>query len=253
MKPRKQRTSTLLLLALSSLATASQLPFQPAETAQPLARRQQQGCLTNFYSCASQGAAFANICCANGQVCSLDASNNPACCPAKAILTYPELKSAVCTGTAPSSFAPPSSTSVSYVPNAYFSFPYAPTSFVDSGACSSAASACGANYDSCTSHLEGVNGGGGAAVTVVVPGTTVVGGGQAGVTLATASATSICSSLRSAACGGLQSDLCAGAGVTTGGFVIGTGTGNGAAARQTGCAVGMMVAAGVGLGIVNGL
>lgn len=92
-------------------------------------------------------------------------------------------------------------------------------------------------------------------VTVVVPGpggTTVVGGGQAGVTLPTASATSICSSLSSVACGGLQSGMCNAAGVTTGGFIIGTGTGN-LAARQTGCGVGMMVAAGVGLGIINGL
>jgi hypothetical protein len=151
----------------------------------------------------------------------------------------------------------PPSTSVSYVPNGYFSFPYAPTSFANAAACSSAVSQCGANYDSCTSRLEGVAGGGGGSggVTVVVPGqggTTVVGGGQAGVTLATASATSICSSLSSAACGGLQNGMCANAGVTTGGFVIGTGTGN-VAARQTGCAVGMMVAAGVGFGIVNGL
>lgn len=87
MKPREQHRTPalLLLLALSSLASASQLPFQPAETAtSPLARRQQQdGCLTNFYSCAGKGAAFAAFCCANGQVCHLDDGNNPACCPAK--------------------------------------------------------------------------------------------------------------------------------------------------------------------------
>lgn len=245
MKPRKQRTSTLLLLTLSSLASASQLPFQPAETAHPLARRQQGGCLTNYYSCDSQGAAFNGICCAINQVCALDASNSPACCPANA----------VCTGTAPSTFAPPS-TSVSYVPNAYFSFPYAPTSFADAGACSSAVSQCGANYDTCTSRLEGVGsgaGGSGAGVTVIVPGpggTTVVGGGQATFTFAPASATSICSSLSSEACNGLQTDMCTQTGVTTGSFFIGTGTGTGnVAPRQTACAVGMIVAAGVGLGI----
>jgi hypothetical protein len=85
-------------------------------------------------------------------------------------------------------------------------------------------------------------------------GSTVVGGGQVGITVPTASATSICSSLSSAACGGLQTGLCGNAGVTTGGFYIGTGTGNAAAARPTGCKMGMMgvVAAGVGLGIVNG-
>lgn len=141
------------------------------------------------------------------------------------------------------------------MPNAYFSFPYAPTSFADSRACSSVVSQCAANYDSCTSRLGGAAGTG-AGVTVVVPGaggTTVVGGAQAGATVPTASATGICSSLSSAACGGLQAGVCSGAG-TTGGFVVGTGTGTGnaAAARQTGCAVGMVVA-GVGWGLMNGL
>lgn len=57
-------------------------PFQPVETAKTVAKRQ-SGCLTNFYSCADQGAGFRDVCCQNGQVCSLDANNNPACCPSK--------------------------------------------------------------------------------------------------------------------------------------------------------------------------
>ncbi|KAB5579923.1 hypothetical protein GE09DRAFT_1254221 [Coniochaeta sp. 2T2.1] len=260
MKPRKQH---LLLLALSSFATlpltsASQLPFLPAATQtslpQPLAalarRQDNSGCLANFYSCAAtQGAAFQGICCANGQVCGLDAANQPACCPA----------GAVCTGTAPQSFSPPSTaTAISYVPNAYFSFPYAPTSFPDPGACSSAVGACSNNYAACTSRLAGLAGGGAGGVTVVAGGSTVV-GGQGGVTttLPAESASSVCSSLSSQACGGLQNGWCNNAGVTTGGFVIGTGSGNAAAARQTG-AIGMgmgmgVVMVGVGVGVINGL
>ncbi|KAB5551377.1 hypothetical protein GE09DRAFT_170636 [Coniochaeta sp. 2T2.1] len=263
MKPPNHRPSAsistcLLLLglaALPSLSSASQLPFLPAATSHPqpipaLARRQDNsGCLANFYSCAAtQGAAFQGICCANGQVCGLDAANQPACCPA----------GAVCTGTAPQSFSPPSTATISYVPNAYFSFPYAPTSFPNGGACSSAVGACSNNYAACTSRLAGVGGGGAGGVTVVAGGSTVV-GGQGGVTttLPAESASSVCSSLSSQACGGLQNGWCNNAGVTTGGFVIGTGSGNAAAARQTG-AVGMgmgmgVVIVGVGMGVINGL
>ena len=87
-------------------------------------------------------------------------------------------------------------------------------------------------------------------------GSTVVGGGgQVGVTttLPADSASSVCSSLSSQACGGFQNGWCNNAGVTTGGFVVGTGSGNAAAPRQTGAALGVMVMAGVGAGVLNGL
>ena len=83
-------------------------------------------------------------------------------------------------------------TAASYVPNAYFSFPYAATYFANSGYCSAAISQCSANYAACTSQLEGQGGGAGYAVTIVVPGgggKTVAGGGA---TYNAASATSIC-------------------------------------------------------------
>jgi len=88
---------------------------------------------------------------------------------------------------------PPTPTAVSYVPNAYFSFPYAATYFANPGYCSAAVSQCSANYAACTAQLGGQGGGGaGYAVTIVVPGgggTTVAG---AGVTYAASSASSIC-------------------------------------------------------------
>jgi len=78
------------------------------------------------------------------------------------------------------------------------------------------------------------------------------GGGAVGLE----SATSICSSLSGVACGGLRGDLCSNRGQTTNGFIFGTGAGN-AAARPTAACQGMgiagMVAAGVGLGVMNGL
>ncbi len=166
-------------------------------------------------------------------------------------------------------------TAASYVPNAYFSFPYAATYLANAGYCSAAISQCSANYAACTSQLEGQGGGAGYAVTILVPGgggTTVAGGGA---TYNAASATSICkktpllyligrpsvlsgtgrdgvnrpgglltesssaragNSLSSVACGGLQPSMCTMSGVTAGGFYFGTESGNAAAARPTAAA-----------------
>ncbi|KAK3906224.1 hypothetical protein C8A05DRAFT_40960 [Staphylotrichum tortipilum] len=218
----------LLVLAWISAVHARLQPFQPVETATVVAKR--QTCLANFFSCADQGAAFNNICCQNGQKCALDARNNPACCP----------NGAVCTGTAPANFvtpgAAPTPTAVSYVPNAYFSFPYVATYFANPGSCSAAISQCSVNYLACTAQLGGGGDGGGRnPVTVVVPGgggTTVGGGGTA---YGIASAASICNSLSSAACSGLQLSMCSMYGTTAAGFYFGTETGN-AAARPTAAA-----------------
>jgi hypothetical protein len=85
--PHSGRTaSNMLMLMLFTLTWASTVcaslqPFLPVETAAAVAKR--QACLSNFYSCADQGAAFNGICCQNGQRCALDANNNPACCPVK--------------------------------------------------------------------------------------------------------------------------------------------------------------------------
>lgn len=259
---RKQSLSTPLLGLLLSLlvfittvlASAQPQPFLPAETPAPVQRRYHAGtpidvlvprqtttattgCISGTFSCATQGAAFASICCASGQACALDAQNSPACCPS----------GAVCTGTAPTSFRPPSTTPVSYVGNPFFSFPYIVTSFSNAAACSRAVSACSANYGACTRGLEGGAGGG---ATVVVGGSTTV-GGAVGTTYATSSATSICSSLSSVACFGIQDSYCTAG--STGGITVGSA--NAAAARPTGFpCVGMVaagVAAGFGLGVMG--
>ncbi|KAK3330299.1 hypothetical protein B0H66DRAFT_56234 [Apodospora peruviana] len=241
---RSLRASAVVLLVIASASSvcASQLPFRPVETAQVIAKR--QGCIANFYSCGNQGAAFAGVCCQNGQRCALDASNQPACCPANA----------VCTGTAPATFVTPapSATAVSFVPNPYFSFPYIATYFANPGDCSAAVDQCSSNYAACTSQLDGQAGGGAFGVTIVVPGgggTTVTGGVQANY--GTASATSICNSLSSVACSGLQPSMCTLSATTAGGFYFGTGN---AAARPTAACYGAMAAAGVaGLAVVNAL
>ncbi|VBB72779.1 Putative protein of unknown function [Podospora comata] len=238
--------STLLLaLAAACSVCANLQPFQPAETAAIVAKRQ-QGCLSNFYSCANQGPAFNGVCCQNGQTCGLDANNEPACCPAGAI----------CTGTAPASFVTPvpaATTAVSYVANNFFSFPYVATYFANREHCSAAARQCDANHEACQSQLQGLAGGAGYAVTIAVPGgggTTVT--AAAGVTYEPARATSICSSLSSVACNGLQASMCTMEGTTANGFYFGSGN---AAPRPTAAAVGVVgaVAAGVaGLNLMNG-
>lgn len=94
-------------------------------------------------------------------------------------------------------------------------------------------------------------------MTIIVPGkggTTVAPKGNPAVGLA--SATSICSSLSSEACHGLRQEFCSNRGKSTEGFYVGTGAAN-VAARPTGACNGMgfagVVAAGVGLGVMNGL
>lgn len=230
----------------STFASAQPQPFLPAQTptavrryhAAPVEalfpRQTNTGCISGTYSCADQGSAFSGICCANGQSCSLDAQNSPACCPS----------GDVCTGTAPSSYRPPSTTSASFVANPYFSFPYIVTSFSNAAACSRAVSQCSANYAACTANLEGVGGG----VTVVVGGSTTI-SGSAATTFPTSTATSLCSSLSSVACFGIQSSVCTAG--STGVFSVGSAN---AAARPTGMpCVGIVagMAAGVGFGMMG--
>lgn len=251
MRRRHLLPAPVLRLALlftslpSALASAQPQPFLPAETPTPARRyhaapvealfpRQTAGCISGTYSCADQGSAFSGICCASGQSCSLDAQNSPACCPS----------GDVCTGTAPSSYRAPSTTSASFVANQYFNFPYIVTSFSNAAACSRAVSQCSANYAACTADLEGAGGG----VTIVVGGSTTI-SGSAATTFPTSTATSVCSSLSSVACFGIQSSVCTAG--STGVFSVGSAN---AAARPTAVpCVGVVagVAAGVGLGMMG--
>ncbi|KAI0151948.1 hypothetical protein F4776DRAFT_658883 [Hypoxylon sp. NC0597] len=189
-------------------------------------------CPANYFSCEDRGAAFQGTCCENGQLCALDAHSQAACCPT----------TATCTGVAPTGTTP----APSFVSNSYFSFPYIPTSFANSVACTSALNQCSRNYDACVSDLAGTAAGV-YGVTIVVPG----GGGTTvaatqGTALPSATATSVCSSLSSEACYNLQSSQCTQAG-TTGGFYIGTG--NDAPRPTAACMAGVI--AGVGLGLMG--
>ncbi|KAM4059326.1 hypothetical protein HRG_007816 [Hirsutella rhossiliensis] len=187
----------LLVAVLAWACTASQAAapttYVPAATPALAARAQ---CPANTFPCpTSLGAAFNDICCQNGQTCALDANNSPACCPA----------GAVCTGTAPATPLDSVPTAaVSYVPNSYFSFPYAATTFANSASCASAVAACSSNYGVCVAGLQR---NGGYAVTINVPGGggTTVGGMQGDLG---ASATPICSSLSSQACSRLGATKC---------------------------------------------
>lgn len=114
---------------------------------------------------------------------------------------FAKSSSAVCTGTAPATAATAAATAApSYVPNSYFSFPYAPTTYASEGACKSAVKACSQNYDACVADLgDGETYG----VTIAVPDGGGVTVGGSGATLG-ASATPICSSLSSRACSDLD-------------------------------------------------
>ena len=170
---------------------------------------------------------------------------------ARGFAPRPHTHSDVCTGTLASTAEPhPATTAVSYVSNAYFPFPFAPTYFANGADCSAAVSRCSANYVACTSDLEGQGlsaftaNGGTYGVTIVVPGgTTVIGGGVLITTTSgrvvttgtittypTATATSICNSLSSeASCGSLSDALCTLSATTVSGFAFG----NAAPARAT--------------------
>ncbi|KAF4997089.1 hypothetical protein FGRMN_4098 [Fusarium graminum] len=158
--------------------------------------KRDDSCPANTFRCSEElGERFRDICCQNGQTCAVDADDEPACCPS----------GAVCTGTAPATATGEATASASYVPNTYFAFPYAATTFSNEAACTSATDACEENYSQCVNFLGD---GGQYGVTIVVPGgrgTTVEGGGQA---LGSSSATAVCSSLSSRACKSVSNDDC---------------------------------------------
>ncbi|KAF9775232.1 hypothetical protein IL306_006680 [Fusarium sp. DS 682] len=187
-------TSAQIIPQVEAIATALYAPayIPPAS----VIFRRDDSCPANTFRCSEElGERFRDICCQNGQTCAVDADDEPACCPS----------GAVCTGTAPASATGEPTAEASYVPNSYFAFPYAATTFSNEAACTSAVDACEENYDQCVNFLGD---GGQYGVTIVVPGgggTTVQGGGQA---LGSSSATAVCSSLSSRACRNVSSDDC---------------------------------------------
>ena len=216
-------------------------------------------CPANYNSCSTFAAADAGACCTAGSFCTLDHARNIACCPTGATCTGTVLRSTATTTAGGVVFGSGTTTTtttsgpvatatatgtVSYVSDAYFPFPYIPTSYSNSAACNSAYQACQTNYAACTADLQGSGNG----VTIVAPG----GGITVSPTvqnLGEASATSICSSLSNVACYGIVSSNCAQFGTAGASFVVGTSTNMGP--RQTmGCfaKAGMMM---VGVGIAR--
>ncbi|KAI2609790.1 uncharacterized protein GGS25DRAFT_486275 [Hypoxylon fragiforme] len=237
MRLSSYRYAAVCYIAVTTLTLAdpivNPLAYGNFEDFAPIHRRQLT-CPTDYFSCEDRGPAFSGTCCENGQLCALDAQSQAACCPT----------TATCTGVAPTGATP----TPSFVSNTYFQFPYIPTSFANSVACTSAVSQCSRNYQACVSGLADSSAGAAWGVTIVVPGgggTTVAATQATGLPAATA--TSVCSSLSSEACYNLQSSQCTAAG-TTGGFVIGTG--NNAARPTAACVAGIV--AGVGLGLMGG-
>ena len=221
-----------------------------------------QGCQSGYSACSNLGADSA--CCPSGTNCALDEAGNVACCPYNAACTG--TVDVTITGTATATSLPPGTSTTgivlggttttsttpfqtagsltgvqggySTVPNsAGYNFIYIPTSYPNRELCLTAFSQASAQSTACVTSLAGVNG-----VTVSGVGFGVTVQGASGTVIS--SAVSICSSLSSVACYGLQSDACstiaAGPTDSTGGLVPQNGI-----PRQTPCP-GMVYAAGAG-------
>lgn len=231
-------------------------------------RKRDGNCPNNYNSCSTLAAADAGACCTAGTFCTTDHARNIACCPTGATCTGSitrQTEVATTTsmggggggifGTGTSSTTITTSTgtvatitsaaSLSYVPNAFFPWPYIPTTYANSADCMTAYSDCQSNLAACTVDLGGGNSDFG--VTIVAPGggVTVAATAQS---LGMASATSVCSSLYNAGCYGIVPANCATFGATS--FIVGTTTG--AAVRPTmGCFVTAGMMAGLGIGIAR--
>jgi hypothetical protein len=241
-------------------AALLEAPSQTNETALEdgsleLIKRQGTNCANGWSACTNINQP--GICCRNDQVCAADTAGHAACC----------LKGAACTGTiAPigqatssisvtstpatttGAFATPTATTStdpfvqnpssairSTVSNQFYPFPIIPTTYTNAAACSSAYTSCQADASSCTAALAN----GAQGVTISAPNGGVT---QTAVpSLGTASAQSICASLSSEACSGLQVAAC----TAFDGGIPG--------AAPTRCADVYRVGAGVALGIAGQL
>lgn len=235
-----------------------------------------QGCQGGLDSCSGLGS---NLCCPSGTTCSLDQAGHVACCSQGAVCTGTiggsvigsvtgSTTSGIVIGGGGITSTVTSSGSVatitqggsagSTVPNTYYPFFYAPTSFADAGQCSSAFTSCQTASTACFTSLAGSYG-----VTIGGFGGGITVQGVSGQVLSAAS--TICSSLSSVACSNLPdvsqcSNLGGGSGVTpttisgssgsTGGIIQ---VGNDSP-RQTACA-GILYAAGAGavIGAMHGV
>ncbi|KAF2264536.1 hypothetical protein CC78DRAFT_568236 [Lojkania enalia] len=262
---------TLLFLFAPALATpgfhfadfAAPLPDSTllsnetiAEEGLELVKRQSSGCASGYSPCSSLGNP--GLCCRSDSVCSADAVGHVACCPQGAVCTgtiVPVGDGATLTGIPTSSNNPfatttsnpgivtattttnfvqqpgTASNAQTWVSNQFYPFAVIPTTHANAAACSSAYTSCSNAAASCTSALaNGVPG-----VTISAPngGVTV----SSIASLGLSSAGSICSSLSSVGCSGLNVQACS---------VYGGGSGAG---RRCGDWYGM--GAGVAIGIAG--
>jgi hypothetical protein len=265
---------SLALISILSIAGASSPDYSPFSNPlfglpEDALLVKRQGCQAGLDSCSGLGAN--NICCPSETTCTLDQAGQVACCSVGVACTgtidgsFTESTASLSTtggavgGTTTTTGGVVSITGVggggSTVPNSYYPFIYAPTSFPDADQCSSAFTSCQAASTACFTSLAGANG-----VTVGgVDGGGITVQGVSGTILSAAS--SICSSLSSVGCSNLQQvSQCtifgSGSGVTptttagTGGIIqIGNH-----GPRQTACP-GMLYAAGAGavIGAIGGV
>lgn len=197
-----------------------QLPVQNdtiVEESLELVKRQ-SGCADGYNGCGNIGAP--GLCCRNSQVCSKDAVGQVACCPINAACTG--AIGGIATNTlAPTTTSPlifPTTTTTnggfvqqptnaasyvrSTVPNSFYPFAFIPTTYTNAAACSSAYTSCQTDAASCTADLA--NGRQGVTISAPNGGVTIT----AIASLGLPSAVSICASLSSQACYGLQVEAC---------------------------------------------
>lgn len=173
-------------------------------------RRDDDHCPSGYNPCSDLGNSDA--CCRSGSRCTTDAADNIACCRTGASCTGSLTGSSTGTTHSGTGFMFPQGTSAtttasgsgasitdSTIDGAY-PFVYVPTTIKNEASCSSYYSQCESEYTQCTGNLMGRYG-------------VTVGGNGGGVTVEAitgpAQATSICSSLSSKACHGLQLKNCA--------------------------------------------
>ncbi|KAH7095766.1 hypothetical protein FB567DRAFT_39502 [Paraphoma chrysanthemicola] len=213
-----------------------------------LRRQNGNACATNYYACAAVNAP--GLCCPRTAICTADSSRNVACCPQGAVCTG-ALGVPAATGTSfvlastTTTFATtntnqpfvqvttaPNAAQRSTVQNAFFPFAYIATTYINAASCSAAYTSCQADAASCTTALA--NGAQGVTVSAPNGGATITAVPSVGL----ASAQSICASLSSQACYGLQVEACRSF----------DGQGN---AAPTGACKGWGVAAGVAVGLAG--
>ncbi|KAF2869874.1 hypothetical protein BDV95DRAFT_576503 [Massariosphaeria phaeospora] len=224
--------------------------------------KRQTGCANGYASCGRVGAP--GLCCRTNQVCSADIANHVACCPLGAACTgtiggvipgsQPTVIATATTSTVPFVIATttqsgPSigtqtdsfvqqtgsaSNARSTVPNEFYPFAVIPTTYINAAACSSAYTSCQTDAASCTVALA--NGQQGVTVSAPNGGVTIT----AIASLGPERANSICASLSSLACSGLQVEACAS-----------FGSGNAAAGRRGCIADAYTMGAAVAVGIAG--